>query len=195
MIFLAITSYVVFPEKKSYKSDHLILDNETLENDLKDFFFTFIELPKFTKEIHELNSLEDLWYYFLKHAEESREIDASLASNAEIKEAYHVLDRAFWTESELQEYDRVAMSVADAKGALVAARKEGIQEGLEEGIQKGLEEGIQKGLEEGIQKGGRQEKLAIAEILLKKQFPLEEVLEITGLTAEELHIFELVPTS
>ena len=86
VIFLAITSYVVFPGKKNYKSDHVILDNETYENDLKDFYFAFVELPKFTKEIHELETLEDKWYYFLKHAEESTEIDASLASSAEIKD-------------------------------------------------------------------------------------------------------------
>ena len=168
VIFLAITSYVVFPGKKNYKSDHVILDNETYENDLKDFYFAFVELPKFTKEIHELETLEDKWYYFLKHAEESTEIDASLASSAEIKEAYHVLDRTFWTEPELQEYERVAMAIADAQGALMAAKKEGREEGREE--------------------GRRQEKLALAATLIHKQFSLEQVSELTGLTKEELSI-------
>jgi predicted transposase/invertase (TIGR01784 family) len=202
VIFLAITSYTVFPGKEHYKSDHVILDNRTYENDLKDFYFTFVELPKFTKGIHELETLEDKWYYFLKHAEESKEIDISLASNAEINEAYHVLDKTFWSEPELHEYERVAMSIADAKGAIVAARKEGLQEGLQEGLEKGLQEGLEKGLQEGLEKGlqqglekglqeglekGRQEeRLVLAVHLINKQFSINQVAELTGLPIDVL---------
>ncbi len=78
VIFLAITSYEVFPDKPDqYKSDHVILDRESHQHDLKDFYFTFVELPKFTKKEHELTTLEDKWYYFLKHAEESGEDGAT----------------------------------------------------------------------------------------------------------------------
>lgn len=174
VIFLAITSYVVFPGKQHYKSDHVILDNRTYENDLKDFSFTFVELPKFTKEIHQLETLEDKWYYFLKHADESKEIDTSLAKSREIKEAYHVLDRTHWTESELQEYERVAMAVADAKGALEAAKKEG----LEEGKKEGLEEGKKEGLEEG--------KRAVAVRLMEKKYAPEDIVELTGLSLDQV---------
>ena len=197
VIFLAITSYEVFPEKKHYKSDHMILDNRTQENDLQDFYFTFVELPKFTKKIHELESVEDKWYYFLKHAEESKEIDSQLANNLEIKEAYHVLERVFWTEHELQEYDRVAMAVADAKGALEAAdldgHRRGLQEGLQEGLQKGKEEGLQVGREEGREEGEKKAKLALAVNLIDKQFSIEEVAELTGLRVDEIQ--EVKPLS
>ena len=47
VIFLAITDYIVFPNKKDrYKSDHVILDDHSHEDDLDDFSFTFVELPK-----------------------------------------------------------------------------------------------------------------------------------------------------
>lgn len=46
VVFLAISNFGMFPEKKHYKSDHVILDNVTHENDLKNFSFSFIELPK-----------------------------------------------------------------------------------------------------------------------------------------------------
>ncbi len=42
VVFLAITSCVVFPKKKSYKSDHTILDNKTIEHDPTDFYFIFV---------------------------------------------------------------------------------------------------------------------------------------------------------
>ncbi len=54
VIFLAIADFVMFPQKKDYKSDHVILDKKSLENDLKDFSFTFLELPKFHKEVDQL---------------------------------------------------------------------------------------------------------------------------------------------
>ncbi|MCB1108210.1 MAG: Rpn family recombination-promoting nuclease/putative transposase, partial [Chlamydiia bacterium] len=97
VIFLAITSYVVFPEKEGFKSDHVILDNKTYENDLKDFSFTFVELPKFTKTINQLESLEDQWYYFLKHAQDDKTIGEILTANPDIKEAYDIVDRIHWS--------------------------------------------------------------------------------------------------
>jgi predicted transposase/invertase (TIGR01784 family) len=37
VIFLAISDFVIFPNKNSYKSDHVILDKTSHENDLKNF--------------------------------------------------------------------------------------------------------------------------------------------------------------
>ena len=162
VVFLAITSYVAFPKKSNYKSDHIILDNKTLENDLEDFYFTFVELPKFNKSISELETMEDKWYYFLKHAEESNNIDAALASNPEIKEAYGVLEQVRWSEKELLAYDRVAMGVLDTLGALSAARKEGLEEGEKQGIAK------------------------MALQMLKKGMSIEEVIELSGLDPSEI---------
>ena len=68
VIFLAIVDFVMFPNKKAYKSDHIILDKESYENDLKDFSFTFLELPKFSKEIEQFSNPMEKWAYFFKHA-------------------------------------------------------------------------------------------------------------------------------
>lgn len=158
IVFLAITVYTLFPNKDEYKSDHVILDNKTYERDLKDFSFTFVELPKFTKTIEELETLEEKWYYFLKHAEESNTIDQKLAADPEIKKAYDVVDRFHWTEQELLAYDRIAMAIADQLGALAASRNEGIQEN----------------------------KLQTALNLLKDNIPMENVVKWTGLSLEEV---------
>jgi predicted transposase/invertase (TIGR01784 family) len=166
VIFLAITSYVVFPEKRSYKSDHRLLDSETYEHDLKDFSFTFVELPKFKKSPSELETVEDKWYYFLKHAEESNSIEAALATDPEIKEAYEVLERFSWTEQELEAYDRIAMAVADYKGGLAAARNEGLEEG------------------EAI--GRRAAMLDLVPKLIQMNLPIEEIAKATGLSPEEI---------
>lgn len=197
IVFLAITDYIVFPGKSYYKSNHVTLDDKSYEHDLKDFSYTFIELPKFKKTLEELTTLEEKWYYFLKHADETKNIKEIFTQHPQIQEAYEVLNSYHWSEEELQYYEKSAMIAADAKGVLAAQEeelmekgwkkglKEGIQEGLQKGLQKGLQEGHQKGLQEGLQKL-QAEKLAIAYKMLKRKRPLEEILEDTGFTEEEI---------
>ena len=134
------------------------MDNHTYEHDLKDFSFTFVELPKFTKTIDQLRTIEDKWYYFLKHANESNEISEVLSKHPEIKEAYDVLDRYHWTEGELQYYDKLNMNAADLHGTIEASKKEGKEE----------------------------VKVEIAKTMLKKNFSIDEILEITGLSIREI---------
>lgn len=166
VVFLAITDYVVFPKKRGrYKSDHIILDNHSYEQDLKDFSFTFVELPKFKKQLNDLKTIEDKWYYFIKHADESSNIEEIIANHPEIKEAYEVLDRYHWTEEELLRYEKMIMNVADAQGILEAAKEEGLEKGLQEGVQKGI--------------------FSVAKKLLQKGRPIEEIIEVTGLSKED----------
>ena len=166
VIFLAITDYIVFPNKKDYKSDHVTLDKKTYENDLQDFSFTFVELPKFTKENHDLKTIEEKWYYFLKHADDSDNINEILANHAEIREAYNVLDRVTWTEAELNSYDRLVMETANKYGMIDAATEEGLKKGFE--------------------KGDKHATVRIAMMLLGKGHAVQEIIECTGLSEEEV---------
>ena len=170
VVFLAITDYIVFPKKERYKSDHILLDNHTYEQDLKDFSFTFVELPKFTKTIDQLTSIEEKWYYFLKHADESSAINEILAKHPEIKEAYSILDRFHWTEEELQQYEKLITDEADMHSTLEAAKREGHREGHREGRRE----------------GERKNSLEIAQKMLKRARPIQEIIEDTGLTEEEI---------
>jgi predicted transposase/invertase (TIGR01784 family) len=158
VIFLAITDYIVFPQKKDFKSDHVILDNKTYEHDLKDFSFTFVELPKFKKPLKLLQTIEDKWYYFLKHADESPNIAEVLAHHPEIKEAYEILDRYHWTENEIQWYEKFLMNTADSKGIIDAARNDGKQEAW----------------------------IETAKILLSQGFSVDQIVSCTKLSADEV---------
>jgi predicted transposase/invertase (TIGR01784 family) len=157
VVFLAIADYVVFPDKEHYKSDHIILDKKSHEHDLKDFSFTFIELPKFKKnKISELETYEERWCYFFKHAHEPDNIEELIATSSEvIKKAYDELYSYNWTEDELLAYEEVEKANLDAEAredyVLEKGKQEGIQLGKQEGIQLGKQEGIQLGKQEGIQ--------------------------------------------
>ena len=95
VIFLAITNFVMFPKKKAYKSDHIILDKDSHEHNLKDFSFTFLELPKIDKTLEESTSRIEKWVYFFKHAEETSEKDLErlLKDTNTLHRAYEELNR------------------------------------------------------------------------------------------------------
>lgn len=109
VIFIAIADCVLFSDKEEYKSDHVILDKNSYEHDLKDFYFTFIELPKYKKAKGSKldNSLEQ-WCRFFKYADETTEEELALiiGSDAVIKQAYEAINQFNWTESELMAYER-----------------------------------------------------------------------------------------
>ena len=56
--FIGIVNFEIF-NNKNFISRHLIINQETNKQDLEDFEFTFIELPKFKKKLNELNSILD----------------------------------------------------------------------------------------------------------------------------------------
>lgn len=117
IIFLAITDFVMFPEKPGYYSTHVTLDADTLTRDLKDFSFSFLELPKFNKTVDQLETLIDKWAYFFKHASHigPEALDKLIGDDLILKQAYHALDQFYWTEEELNTYEQELKSIRDGK--------------------------------------------------------------------------------
>jgi predicted transposase/invertase (TIGR01784 family) len=86
VIFIGILDYS-FSINSKYISRHQIRDVETHEHLLKDVAFNFIELPKFNKELHELETLTEKWIYFIKNAENLDVIPENLDDEG-LKSAY-----------------------------------------------------------------------------------------------------------
>lgn len=172
VIFLAISDFVMFPQKKGFKSDHVILDRMSLENDLKDFSFTFLELPKFNKPLDQLANIVEKWMYFFKNAEgvSEEDLDKIVGHDLIIERAYEELSRFSWNEAELLTYDQTEKY----EGAYQAS------------LAQKFDEGLARGLEKGLEKGERKAQLAIATNLLSKNFSLPQICELTGLELDEL---------
>jgi len=168
IIFLAITNFIMFPDKTDYKSDHVILDKKTHDHDLKDFSFTFLELPKFHKSIDELSGMIEKWSYFFKHAEDTAEDDLVkiIGSDAIIRRAYEELNRYSWTETELNTYEQEEKRELDA----IAIR----------------EQQLATGRAEGEAMGRFDEKKEMARKMIKRGLSIDMVIEDTGLTREEI---------
>ena len=143
VIFIAITDHILFPHKKSYRSDHIILDKATGEHDLQDLNFTFLELTKFKKtKIEDLSNMLEKWCYFFKHAEDTSEseLEKIVGSDLVIKNAYEALNRFNWTEEELRSYDQEEKRIMDN----LAAEDYLIDKGIEIGKEKGANAALEK---------------------------------------------------
>lgn len=172
VIFLAISNFKMFPKKRAYKSDHIILDKATHENDLKDFSFTFLELPKFKKKIDDLSDIAEKWAYFFKHAEETSEQDLHklIGSDHIIERAYQELDRFSWNEEELRTYEQSEKWM----GAYLASLEQKFDEGKAEGRAEGKAEGEKVALLKVVQK------------MVEEGITIESIATITGLSKKDV---------
>jgi predicted transposase/invertase (TIGR01784 family) len=168
VIFLAISDFTIFPDKNGYKSDHVILDRDSHENDLKDFSFTFIELPKFNKDIENLSNVMDKWSYFFKHAAETSEkdLDKIVGQDDIIERAYEELNRFSWNQEELLTYDQAEKYEWDYQACMEQKYDEGKAEGRAEGKAEG--------------------KAEIAKNLLAQGFDIPLIAKVTGLSKQEI---------
>jgi len=176
IIFLAITNFIMFPKKKEWKSDHVILDQDSYERDLKDFSFTFVELPKFNKSIDQLANRSEKWCYFLKYGMQTHERDVERVVGEEviIRRAYEELNRFNWSEIELLTYEQEQKYEWDRESQ------------LEQRYDEGMEKGLEKGIEKGIEKGREAERIEIAYSLLSGNVDIERIIKATKLSREEI---------
>ncbi|BET28495.1 Rpn family recombination-promoting nuclease/putative transposase [Wolbachia pipientis] len=188
VIFIAIADFILFPNKLAYKSDHVTFDKITFEHDLKDFSFTFIELPKFKKREDQLENIIEKWCYFFKHAGETSEEDLKkiIGSDLIIGRAYDELNQYNWSKEERLAYDQAKKRTDDYLSTLEEKLHEGILIGKEEGILIGHEKGRAEGIQIGEEKGEKQAKIAVAKNSLRAGVSIDVIAQITGLSHNEI---------
>ncbi|WP_353283967.1 Rpn family recombination-promoting nuclease/putative transposase [Wolbachia endosymbiont (group A) of Lypha dubia] len=181
IIFIAIADCVLFPNKSEYKSKHTIRDEDTNEHDLKDFYFIFIELPKFPKNKEDqLENIVEKWVYFFRYADETseEELEKIIGSDVIIKKAYEELNRFNWSEKEFIAYEQEIKRILDEQAVL--AQK------LDDATAKGREEGKEEGIQIGHEKGRKAEKIEVAKNSLKAGVSIDVIAQITGLSIDEI---------
>ena len=85
---------------------------------------------------------------------------------------------AKFTPQEIREYEASKKAYRDIKNSIDTAKQEGKQEGLAEGMELGMKKGMEKGM--------NQKALDIARKMLSKGMEDATIMEITGLTREQL---------
>jgi predicted transposase/invertase (TIGR01784 family) len=172
VIFFAIMKHTIFPKKDSYISHHEFRDVVSGEHDLKEFYFSFLELDKFNKTIDELETNIEKWSYFFKHAPTTKQDESTKLSedNSSIGNAFLALTKLAATPAELLEYERFAM------------KQNEIEVGLEDAKLEGMREGEKRGKLEGMREG----KLETAKNLLAANMDVNLIASVTELPVEEI---------
>ena len=96
------------------------------------------------------------------------------------------LEISGFTDAELRAYDKFWDSVSVERTLL----DDRYQKGMEEGMEKGRAEGMEKGRAEGIEEGMSQRSLEIARKMLAKGMDEASIMDMTGLTAEEIKLLK-----
>ena len=163
--------------------------------------FICVEIAKFNKSLDELETLYDKWLYALKNLYKLTQRPKALCDKV-FDRLFEEAEIARFTPQEQREYEASKMAYRDIKNSIDTAKREGKEEGLAEGMEKGLAEGMEKGLAEGMEKGlaeGMEKGMAegmekgmnqrsfeIARKMLANGMDAATVMEITGLSAEEI---------
>jgi predicted transposase/invertase (TIGR01784 family) len=114
--------------------------------------------------------MQDQWVYFIKNAGNLTEVPQELAKSNDFKQAFEIINEAGMSAEELEaQYKRREFIVMN-KGA------------LEQALAKGLAEGKVEGKAEGVAEAT----LAIARGMKAKGLDEQTIMDLTGLTADEI---------
>ena len=166
VIALTITDFEMFHHSPEFISRFVFKEVKTNlnypENDLD---LVFVELPKFTKEQEELETLADKWIYFMKNARSLTSVPATMDRIPEIHQAFDIANQAKLSREEVEELDRREQFIYDQQGAIIKAVQDGIEQGREQGM--------------------REKAIAIARQLLS-QLDNATIAQVTGLSVEDV---------
>ena len=140
--------------------------------------YHYIQLPKFIETVKEIKTDEEMWIAYISNQLNKEEKGELIRMKKSIEEINAIVDEVMndrdvydaLTIRELNEYDR--------KAALSYAKEKGEEEGRAEGLKTGRAEGLVE--------GGRKKQIEMAKKMLEMNMSKEQILEITGLTEEEL---------
>ncbi len=167
VIALTITDFVMFSELSNVTSKFVLKEKDFLiDYPIYDIELIFVELPKFKKQLPDLETVVDKWLYFLSNARSLPDVPAVMNDIPEIKKAFYIANQANLTSDELEDQEKEEIYIQDQRGVVTKAIKQGLEQGLEQGV--------------------KQEKAAIAQKMLLNLMDDRLICQITGLSLDEL---------
>lgn len=125
VIALTLTDFEMFENSDRVISRFVYKEETTnlryTDNNME---LVFIELPKFTKELSQLETLVDKWIYFIKYANTLTQIPETMDIVPEIHQAFDIANQVNLNPDELEAIEREEMFIYDQQGALLKAVKE-----------------------------------------------------------------------
>ncbi|CAK8711197.1 PD-(D/E)XK nuclease family transposase [Candidatus Electrothrix aarhusensis] len=140
------------PEK--YRYDVKLTDTDTNRVFYDKLTFIYLEMPKFTKSLDELESRFDKWLYVIRNLNRLERLPDTLREQV-FEQLFDTAEIARFTPDQVRSYEKSLKYYRDMKNSLDTAFDDGKEEGRAEGKEEGrIEEkrqvvinGLQQGLE------------------------------------------------
>ena len=128
VIALTLTDFEMFKNSDRLISRFVYKEETTnLKYTDNNIELIFVELPKFTKQVDQLETLADKWIYFMKYAMTITDVPEIMDSVPEIHQAFSIANQVNLTPDELADLERREMFIYDQQGAIIKAVKEALQ--------------------------------------------------------------------
>ena len=170
VIAITITDFEMFDDIPGYKTVFRLIEKQHLIEYNGDIELIFIELPKFSKKERELTDIIDKWIYFVRNAGSLEYIPENLATDPEIVHAFEIANMAALSAEEQEAQWKRQDFIMLQRGSIEYAEQVGMEKGMEKGIEKGIEI-------ERLENARKMKTLGVA---------TEIIMQVTGLTSEQL---------
>ena len=160
-------------DKDKYRYDVMLTDIETHKIFYDKLMFVYLEMPKFTKKVEELETRFEKWMYVIKNLNRLDDIPDKLREKV-FEKIFASAEIAKLNPSEYQDYVNSLNSYRDLNNCLDYAEA------------KGKAEGKAEGKIEGKIEGEKLKTIEIAKELKKDNMPIELIVKYTNLSIEEI---------
>ncbi|MBF0623616.1 MAG: Rpn family recombination-promoting nuclease/putative transposase [Magnetococcales bacterium] len=125
VIAITISDFVVFEQFGHWVSRHEYRETVSGASCLQEIVHYFIELPKFTKSVEDLEGVLDQWIWFIRYAGSLEKVPKRMQTAAPLRHAFEKARLANMSREELELYESAGVALADARGAVEQARMDG----------------------------------------------------------------------
>ncbi len=187
VIALTLTNFELFPETEPVISSYRFRNDVTgsLYKD-RTIELLFVELPKFRKSLEELETLADIWLYFMKNTAFLGEIPDRLRQVSEVDRALEISNRFGMSPEELEMAEAQEEFFRKNDGFWEVALEQGLEQGIQQGIAQGIQQGMAQGIQQGITQGETNKALEIARRLLAQGLDTNTIAQVTGLSPDTI---------
>ncbi len=125
VISLKIADFEMFENQPEFLS-RFVFQEKDQQFDYPDteIELVFIELPKFSKELAELETTADQWIYFLENTSTLETVPETLRAVPEIQKAFSIASEDNFTQEELNELQNQELWIQDQQIAIDVAREQ-----------------------------------------------------------------------
>jgi len=160
-----------------------LIDKNTWKVFYDKLTYIFVQVPNFTKTIDELETHLDKWLYVLKHMEKFDRIPEKIKDKI-FQKVFNLAEYHKLSKEERKAYEDSLKYYRDLKNSLDTAKDEGKKEGKKEGYKEA--EDTYKPIVEKERTEKKELQRKSARELKAAGVPIDKIVEITGLSREEI---------